>query len=202
MTEDRSTNDLALLEVLLSRRSVRPKRLTAPGPGAEDLTQIVRAGLRGIDHGGHRRWRLLLINDREALADAFVETEQGQSNPERARERALAGPTLVAVIARQDVPNMDFPTHEKWIAIGAALQQMLLAAQAIGFAGSMLSGRKTEAASLRRALGIEEGEVLVGFLTFGTLSTPPPPLKKVDDPQDFWSLWPPSSPSQARPKSG
>lgn len=189
-----SANRVAL-DALLARRSVRPRRLRPPGPDRAALERIVQAGLRGIDHGALRPWRLLLIEDRARLAEAFAKAEAwlrpaaDADRLERARQRALAGPTLLAVIARLQPGHADAPEHEQWIAVGAALQQMLLAADALGYAGSMLSGRKTETPPLRTALGVAADEHLVGFLTFGTLAEPAPAAPQ-SDAAARWSRWP------------
>ena len=186
-----------LLDALLSRRSVRPRRLTVPGPSPDELRAIVRAGLRGSDHGGLRPWRLILLNDRDRLAAAFLAAERelrpdgGDEMAARAVERARNGPCLLALAARIDEGHPNVPAHEQWAAVGAALNQMLLAAGALGYAGGILSGAKTRTAALRGALQLAAGEHIAGFLTFGTASADPPDAP-VADPDDFLSEWPPS----------
>lgn len=171
----------AVLAALLARRTVRPRRLTSPGPSGTALEQIIAAGYHGIDHGKLRPWRLLLIEDRELLADAFEAAERestADTNPSalaKARERALAGPVVLTLVVRLVPNHPEAPEHEQWMAVGAAVQQMLLAAEALGFAGSMLSGRKTRSQALRTAFDLDEQERLVGFLAFGTAAVPPPP---------------------------
>lgn len=190
------SHDRPVLSALLTRRSVRPRRLQQPGPDADSLDRIVSAGLRGIDHGGLRPWRLLLIDDRQRLGDAFAAIAASQrpgadtERQDRARERALAGPVLLAVIACLQADHAEVPEREQWIAIGAALQQMLLAADALGFAGSVLSGRKTEAIALHRTLELTDREQLVGFLTLGTPAEPQRPPPPALDPRARWSRWP------------
>lgn len=184
-----------VLNALLARRSLRPRRLRPPGPDEQALDVIVAAGLRGIDHGGLRPWRLLLIENRERLAGAFADAEaylRPEADADRlqqAREKALTGPVLLAAIFCPHPGHGDVPEHEQWIAAGAALQQMVLAADALGYAGSLLSGRKTEAPPLRQALGLTEREHLIGFLTFGTPASPPPSAPAAT-PGSRWSRWP------------
>lgn len=188
-----------LLDALLSRRSVRPRRLTAPGPSPDDLRTILQAGLRGPDHGGLRPWRLLHLTDRQALADVFVAAERelrpggGEEMVARAEERAHNGPCLLALVACIDESHPEVPAHEQWAAVGAALNQMLLAADALGLAGGILSGAKTRTTALRRALHMAEHEHIVGFLTFGTAAAAPPAAPAAD-PSEFLSEWPRSKP--------
>ncbi len=188
-----------LLPALLSRRSVRPKRLGLPAPAAADLQTIISAGLRGADHGQMRPWRLMQVTDRDALAEAFVAAERelrpdgGAEMEARARSRARKGPCLLVLVARIDESQPEIPVHEQWTAVGNALSQMLLAAQALGFAGGILSGAKTRNTALRRALHIGGRERIVGFLTFGTAAAAPPAAAAAD-PSEFLSEWLPSKP--------
>lgn len=188
-----------LLDALLSRRSVRPRRLTVPGPSPDDLRTILQAGLRGPDHGGLRPWRLLHLTDRQALAEAFIAAERelrpdgGDEMVARAEKRAHNGPCLLALVACINENHPEVPAHEQWAAVGAALNQMLLAADALGLAGGILSGAKTRTAALRSALHMADHEHIVGFLTFGTAAAAPPAAPTAD-PSEFLSEWPRSKP--------
>ena len=188
-----------LLHTVLNRRSVRPRRLASPAPTSADLQTIIAAGLRGPDHGQLRPWRLVHVTDREALAVAFVAAERelrpngGAEMEDRARARAHNGPCLLVLVARIAAAHPETPPHEQWIAIGAALNQMLLAAEALGFAGGILSGRKTQTKALRSALGIGADEQIVGFITLGTRTEAVAPPRTAD-PAPFLERWPPSKP--------
>lgn len=185
-----------ILDALLHRRSVRPRRLQPPGPSALELQRIVAAGLHGIDHGRLRPWRLLLVEDRSALAEAFALAERElrpEASPEKiaaARDKAMEGPLLLALIADvcADI-DANVPIHEQWIAVGAAAQQMLLACEALGYAGSLLSGRKTRTLALRSAFGLASEQHLAGFLTFGTVAAEPA-KRPEEDAKAFLTPWP------------
>ena len=188
-----------LQHTVLNRRSVRPRRLAPPAPTSADLQTIIAAGLRGPDHGQLRPWRLVHVTDREALAVAFVAAERelrpngGAEMEERARARAHNGPCLLVLVARIAADHPETQPHEQWIATGAALSQMLLAAEALGFAGGILSGRKTQTQALRSALAIGADEQIVGFITLGTRIQAVAPAKPTD-PAPFLERWPPSKP--------
>ena len=89
---------------------------------------------------------------------------------EAARERALPGPVLLAVIATIQNDHPDIAPHEQWISVGAALQNALLAAEARGFAAKMVSGHRVRSPVLRSAFRLAENEHLVGFVMMGTAS--------------------------------
>ena len=186
-----------LLDALLNRRSTRPRRLDLPAPTEADLQAIVAAGLRGSDHGQLRPWRLIQIIDRAALAEAFVAAElelrpEGDAEMlDRAQTRAQNGPCLLVLISRIDEVQPEIPTREQWIAVGTALNQMLLAAEAMGFAGGILSGRKTQTSALRVAFSLEQHEQIAGFISLGTATKSPAPISPTD-PSPLLTRWPAS----------
>jgi len=49
------------LDVLLSRRSVKARDMTGPGPSKEQLASILKAGARVPDHGKLSPWRFILF---------------------------------------------------------------------------------------------------------------------------------------------
>ena len=170
--------DLALPELLapwLTRRSIGPKHLEDPGPGARELECLLRAASTGPDHARLRPCRLKLLDhaQRERLATAFQNYRReadGDLSPEDAgveRQRALSGPCLLAVTARIQEDHGVVPVHEQWIAVGAVIGNLLAAANALGYVGKMLSGERVGAVCVRSLL-CDAGEVLVGFVYLGS----------------------------------
>lgn len=177
----------ALLSTMLSRRSVSPRRLGPPGPSEAQLGLMVDAALRAPDHGRMLPWRLIDFDDaqRTALAQLF-EDEKCRRTPdatpqdiERARAHATQTPAMLAFVVRPD-PAAKVPVHEQWLAAGAALGELLLAAHAMGFGAIVLSGERCKDEILRQALGIAPAETLAGFVSIGTVAVPPPPAARVD----------------------
>ena len=99
------------LEDYLSRRSVSPKRLRAPGPDADELEAIVQAALRAPDHGGLLPWRLVEFRPetRELLARCFEEEKlrrdslAGELDLRQAREHATRAPMLGCFAVRHAI---------------------------------------------------------------------------------------------------
>ena len=63
MTDNSSLNRPApqTLDLLLSRRSGSAKAMTGPGPSADELATILKAGARVPDHGKLFPWRFIVI---------------------------------------------------------------------------------------------------------------------------------------------
>ncbi|QKV17694.1 nitroreductase family protein [Oricola thermophila] len=165
-----------MVDRICARRSVSPKRLGPPGPSAEDLREIARAAAAAPDHGRLGPTRLVHVPDerREALAEAFAAAaleEDPQCDAARledARQRARNAPCLLAVIATITDDNPRVPPHEQWISVGASLQNVLLAAEALGYRAMAVSGRRVESRALRAAFGLGEGEHLATFVAVGS----------------------------------
>lgn len=185
----------AVLQALLERRSVSAKRLAAPGPTDDQLRLLVEAALTAPDHGRLTPWRFIAIapEARRALAEQFVAAAQ-RAEPDKpkawdkARDKALNAPTLLAVVARLAPGHPKIPLSEQYLSVGAAMENILLAAAALGFGAIMLSGERARDPLFCAALGIHPPEELMGFISIGTVTekpkTPPrPPL-----PEHF-SVW-------------
>ena len=197
----RSEDEDAVLRCILTRRSVMPKRLIAPGPDAEQVRRIVAAGVTVPDHGSLRPWRFVLVPEarRRQLADVFVAAGRAGASEglaelvERERDKAYRAPTLIAVIARINPSAPQVPVSEQYASVGAAIQTILLAAHALGFGGIMLSGERVRKPLVRKAFGLTGHEKLVGFLSLGTPADrrAPKPRPMVDDHLSAWAGPPP-----------
>lgn len=178
MSEAPVSADLASLSLALitSRHSVSPKRLVAPGPDARQLQALVEAAGCAPDHELLRPWRLLRIGDdqRDTLADVFEAallerlpdadaTARGQ-----ARDKAHRAPVLLLAVARLLPTHEDVPDTERYIALGAALQNLLMAAHGHGFAAMLTSGHALRTAHFARAFALGTGESAACFVSIGT----------------------------------
>lgn len=175
-----------VIHAILNRRSVSPRRLVAPGPDNRQIELIVQVAVAAPDHGRLRHWRFVHIgaDGRDRLATAFAdaarELDPGMVEDAVAREaeKAHNAPCLLAVIARIDEENPIAPPTEQWASVGAALQNILLAAEALGYRAMMVSGRKVHTQSLQKAFDLAGDEHLVGFVSIGTPSAEPAAIER------------------------
>jgi nitroreductase len=168
----------AALTLIHSRQHVSPKRLGNPGPDREQVEKILTAAGAAPDHGQLTPWRLVIVppERRHLLADAFAEAlierdaEATEEQIQDAREKAHRGPFLVMVIARLD-PALG-PTHpqERLISAGCAVQNMLLAAHAMGLGAGLSSGRALYSRQVRLLFGLADEEQPLCFVTVGTVT--------------------------------
>lgn len=194
--KDASPSHAFVIQQILSRKSVSPKHLHEPGPSGAEIELILQAALTAPDHCNLRAWRAVVIppSRRGKLADVF-ETAKREECPaatgedlEKARQKAWNGPALLAILLTPTEDHTQVTVEEQYIALGAALQNMLLAAEALGYGAMITSGRKTRSRALRNAFVRTPKENLVAFVTIGTRAS----LPKVRTPvsaNSYLSCW-------------
>lgn len=185
----------ALLDLILQRRSMSPRFLVEPTPTPEQLDLILRAAVAAPDHKSLRPYRFILIpaERRADLAAAFraAKMEQDPGAPaseiERSGEKAYRGAMLLAVVLRvvRDHPRVS--VSDQMLAAGAAVENVLLAAAALGYAGCLRSGVSATSRRVRLALGISGDEELAAFLMLGTPAKAPGPRDDTID--GLLSVW-------------
>ncbi|MFN3744065.1 MAG: nitroreductase [Hyphomicrobiaceae bacterium] len=189
------TDGARALDLILARRSVSPRFLVAPTPTAGELELMLRAAAAAPDHKNLKPYRFILIppERRGDLAAAFREAkaERDPGAPpaeiERAGEKAYRGAMLLAVVLRivRDHPRVS--ASDQMLAAGAAIENLLLAASALGYAGCLRSGHSATSRRVRLALGLANEEELAAFLMLGTPSKAPPPRE--DASAALLSVW-------------
>lgn len=189
------------IDLLLTRRSVKPFAMVEPGPDDADLEIILSAGARVPDHGKLAPWRFILFKGEarrdfgKALRDIY-KVEEPRADEDRLKieeDRLLQAPLVVAVISRI-VPSRKAPEWEQVLSAGAVCQNMLVAATALGFVGSWLTEWYAYSAAVARALGLGENERVAGFLYFGSPSMPKDERERPVL-ADICSEWKPRQPS-------
>ena len=161
---------------------VSPAVLDAPGPSGDALQKILEAAVAAPDHGRMRPWRFILIEGmvREKFGTMLAEalTRREPTAPagklEAERKKALRAP-LIVVAAASVQSNAKVPEVEQLVAVGAAAQNMLVAAYALGFGGFWRTGAIAYDPAMKRALGLAETDAIIGFLYLGTIKTPGQP---------------------------
>jgi len=165
------------LTLIHSRQSTSPRYLVDPGPDRAQVETILGAAGAAPDHRLLTPWRLIIVpaEKRSLLAEAFAEAlgerdrEATETQRQEARDKAYRGPLLVAIIGRLGPALGNVHPQERLISAGCAIQNMLLAAHAMGFGAGLSSGRSIYSDRLRRFFQLTEGEQLLCFMTVGTV---------------------------------
>jgi nitroreductase len=168
------------LDHLLTRRSVSANALAEPGPDDDALTQILTAAARVPDHKKLVPWRFVVFQGaaREAFGRVLSEVcrveepDAGAFRLETEAKRFLRAPVVVAVISRV-TKNPAAPEWEQVLSAGAACQNLIVAATALGFGAQWITEWYAYSAGVREALHLGEGERVAGFVYIGTAKAKP-----------------------------
>ncbi len=171
MTLNDRTTTLSLLE---TRRSGRPREMIAPGPDEAQLMQILSIAARTPDHGKLFPWRFIVVapDQRNALADLLLEalpesgTDAGPAHVAKAQEFAHQAPTLVVLVAAP-IAGHKIPLWEQELSVGASGMNLLIAAHALGFVASWITGWAAYSERVRVAF-CAPGERIAGFIFIGS----------------------------------
>jgi nitroreductase len=164
--------------LVTSRQNVSPKRLVEPGPSEGQLEAMLQMAAAAPDHGLLTPWRFILVPaaQRHRLAEVFalalIDRDPGATleQIEAAREKAHRAPLLLVAVAGLGPREPDTPALERMVSMGAAIQNILLGAHAMGFGAGLTSGQAMASPRLRSLLGLADGEVPVCCVNVGTVT--------------------------------
>lgn len=176
----RMTIDTATIDLLRTRRSVAPRLLTDPGPSAAELETLLTIASRVPDHGRLAPWRFVVMDRPGAarLGDVIARAFAGDhpdAPPERVeteRTRLTHAPLVLAVVSRAR-PHEKIPEWEQILSTGAAAMNLVIAANAMGYATNWLTQWYSYDRRVMDALGLAPHERLAGFVHIGTPSERP-----------------------------
>jgi nitroreductase len=183
------------IDTLLKRRSA--KTLTEPAPDESALELLLECAARAPDHGRLRPWRFIVIRGaaRERLGELMADQLQRKlpaataETLQRERQKALRAPLIIVVAAVRNA-EARIPAVEQLLAAGAAAQNMMLAATALGFGAMWKTGDAAYDDTVKAALGLAAADAIVGFLYLGTApadAVPPPARTPWQDRVSYWS---------------
>ncbi len=163
-------------EAIHARATVLPRHLVEPGPTKRQLLALLELAAAAPDHGLLTPWRFILVpaTQRHRLAEAFAQALADRDahvtaeQLARARAKAHRAPRLLLAVACLGPRQPDTPTLERMVSMGAAIQNLLLGAQAMGFGTALTSGQAMTSPRLQRLFALAEGEVPVCCVNIGT----------------------------------
>lgn len=162
------------IEAINKRRSVRS--YTGASIPREDLLQIVDAGRQAASGNNRQPWEFIIVTDREMI--------------ERLKVAALWMEHAAAIIA----VILD-PSSRWWLEDGsAAVENMLIAATALGYGSCWLEGYTLEREDEFKALlGVPVEKRLFTLVPVGVPAEWPTKQKKSLESVVFWDCYPGSS---------
>jgi len=149
-------------------------RVGAPGPTPEHLERMLEAARHAPDHGRMRPWHLVVLDgeSRPRFAAAAAEAKRRRNpalNEEQVaaeRDKLLRSPTIV-VVGCTVRENPKVPEIEQVIAVGAAAQNLFLAAHDLGYGVMWKTGAAAYDRDVKAVVGLREQDHIVAIIHLG-----------------------------------
>jgi nitroreductase len=170
------------LQLLQTRRSIKPLDLRHPGPTAAEIDILLTVASRVPDHGKLAPWRFIVFEGEaqqragEIIATAFAANRTDATEDQIAfeRRRLARAPLVIAVVSRA-APHVKIPEWEQLMSAGAAAMNLVTTAYALGYAASWLTEWYAYDRAVVDKFGLAPHERIVGFVHIGT------PARTVED---------------------
>jgi nitroreductase len=168
------------LDLLKSRRSIKPMELTGPGPSAAEIDTLLTIASRVPDHGKLAPWRFIVFEGQaretagEIIAEAF-RADRPDATAEQLdfeRRRLARAPLVIAVVCRA-APHVKIPEWEQQLSVGASAMNLVIAAHAMGYAASWITEWYAYDRRVVERLGLSANERIAGFVHIGKMTKPP-----------------------------
>ncbi|PNG26066.1 nitroreductase family protein [Methylocella silvestris] len=164
----------AMIEMLKARRSAPPFSLQGPGPDAQQIATLLSIASRVPDHGKLAPWRFIVFEgEARERAGAIIAEVFRSAHPEAdanrlevEKNRLSFAPLVIGVVSRA-ATHPKIPEWEQVLSAGAACMNLVVAANAMGFATCWLTewfGYDRDALS---RLGLGPDEKMAGFVHIG-----------------------------------
>jgi nitroreductase len=179
------------LDLLKTRRSVKPMELLGPAPNRQEIDTLLGIASRVPDHGKLAPWRFIVFEGAarnaagEAITAAFA-ADRADATPEQLafeRNRLTRAPLVIAVVSRAG-PHAKIPEWEQQLSAGASAMSLVFAAHAMGFAASWITEWYAYDRRVLDKFGVAPNERVAGFVHIGRAAKPPedrerPPLAAI-----------------------
>ena len=172
--------EIKLIDYLSTRRSIPAFQMSAPGPSKSEVEEMLKLASRVPDHGKLAPWRFIVYRgeERQRISEALARIALADK-PDLSEEmvkventRLTRAPVVIAVVSRA-APHFKIPEWEQVMSAGAVCLNLVMAANAHGFASNWLTEWYAFDERAYPTLGVEPGEKVAGFIHIGTPTGPP-----------------------------
>ena len=150
-------------------------RLAEPGPSPDDLDRLLQAAERAPDHGRLKPWRFIVLKGavREAFTEAAAEAKRARLPSMTAeqfaaeREKMSRSPAIVVIGCAVNREQSKVPEIEQVVAVGAAAQNLFLAAHDLGLGVMWKTGAAAYDSAVKATVGLRPDDHIVGIMHLG-----------------------------------
>ncbi|MCP3477531.1 nitroreductase [Bradyrhizobium sp. CCGUVB1N3] len=167
------------IDLLKTRRSVKPREMAGPGPSPSELETILTIGARVPDHGKLAPWRFIVFEGEarmragEVIARVFARKNPGApaTDIEIERKRLTDAPLVIGIVSFTK-PHPKVPAWEQELSAGASAMNIVTAATALGYGACWLTGWFAFDRDVLEGLGLKPDEKLAGLVHIGRPTKP------------------------------
>ena len=168
-----------IIDFLKTRRSVKPREMSGPGPSSAELETILTIGARVPDHGKIVPWRFIVFEGdaRAKAGEIFARVFRAKNvtatpdQIETEKKRFAHAPLVIAVVSRT-TKHPKVPPWEQELSAGASAMNIVTAATALGYGANWLTGWFAFDRDVLEGLGLKPDEKLAGFIHIGSVDKP------------------------------
>lgn len=151
-------------------------RLSEPVPGESELARLLEAAARAPDHGHLAPWRFIVLQgaSRDRFADTVVAARKVRTPEapaealEAERQKVRRAPMIIVVACVTQPDHPKIPEIEQVLAVGAATQNLLLAAHALGYGAVWKTGPAAYDPRVKASFGLAASDHIIAFVHVGT----------------------------------
>jgi nitroreductase len=163
-----------MIELLKARRSAPAASLSEPGPSDRDIETLLQIAARVPDHGKLAPWRFIVFEGEgrrragEIVADVYAKAhpDADAKRLENEKRRFSLAPLVIGVVSRA-AAHKKIPEWEQVLSAGAVCMNLIVAANAQGFASVWLSEWYAYDRVVLARFGVSENEKIAGFIHIG-----------------------------------
>lgn len=161
--------------------------LVEPAPDELELHTILSAAARAPDHGRLRPWRFVVLRGAarkrlgRLMAGAYRQRwpDATPAQLEKEAGKPLRAPLVVVVAAKVNAQS-NIPPIEQILSAGAAAENIMLAAYALGYGCAWKTGDAAYDPAIKASFDLAPTDAIVGFLYLGTNAQPVPAAPPLD----------------------
>ena len=166
-----------IIDFLLTRSSAPIHELREPAPSDSEIETMLTIASRVPDHGRLTPWRFILYRGeaRERIGEKLAELAEKREGPltEGRRNQELTrfsrAPLVIGVVSSPK-ENPKIPQWEMFLSGGMAALNLMIAANALGYATNMITNWYSGVEEGRGLLGLAPHERVVGFVHIGSFA--------------------------------
>ncbi len=176
-----------IIDFMLTRNSAPIPELREPAPADSEIETMIRVASRVPDHGRLEPWRFIVYRGeaRARIGELLMELAEKREGPlpegrrQQERTRFSRAPLVIGVISKPR-ENPKIPQWEMFLSGGAAAMNLVIAANAMGYATNWITNWYSDVEEGRRILGLAPNERVIGFIHIGSYSGAPPERPRPD----------------------